>query len=117
MMPLPAIDWPLNAKCVYWADTGETDDFGKAIAAAPIEIDCRWDDEQTDFVNLNGEAVKSKAMLIVDRFINSGFVSNRRLSDLVAPVNDPLKNQGWEVQGYRITTNFDGDEALYEVFI
>lgn len=53
-------------RCVYWGPGGE-DDQGKRIYAAPIELECRWEDKEEEFLDWQGNLQMSRALVYVDR--------------------------------------------------
>jgi hypothetical protein len=56
----------LRQKAVFWASPS-TDGFGKVTFAAPIEIDCRWDDRAELFIDINGKERPSSSVVFTDR--------------------------------------------------
>ena len=53
-------------KAVWWESTG-ADGMGSYSFNSPVEIDCRWDDIQTEYTDVNGDVRVSKARVISDR--------------------------------------------------
>lgn len=114
-MALPAITWPCVQKATYWPKTG-VDRFGQSQWGTAIEISCRWDEEIQEIINPQGKTLVSKAVVIVDRSIQSGALAKSKLAD-VPDTSNPFKSSGWEVLGYRETPDLLGAECLYEVFL
>ena len=57
---------------VYWAQAAARDDDGQLTFAAPVEIDCRWDDEAQEFIDSEGRKVVSRSIVYVDRVMIVG---------------------------------------------
>lgn len=53
-------------KAVYWAPVA-ADKYGKKSYEEPIEIDCRWEDCQEMYLDVNGNSAMSRARVYVDR--------------------------------------------------
>jgi hypothetical protein len=56
----------LKQRAVYWAPAG-TDAAGATAFADPIEILCRWTDENVLFIDRQGRQAVSRATVMVDR--------------------------------------------------
>ena len=107
----------MKQKAVYWAPL-TLDDFGKPTWRTPVEIDCRWTDQQEEFINPNGERQLSRAKLIVDRDLEvKGVVWQGRLVD-VSDLDDPKNNDNaWEIMAFRKTADFKGRKYLRQVYL
>lgn len=55
----------LNQKATLWTTT--VDGFGTPTFAAPIIIDCRWEDRTDRFLGRNGEERVSRSHVFVNR--------------------------------------------------
>lgn len=60
-------------KAVWWRRLGR-DKFMNWSYAAPVEIDCRWDDITTEFVDPQGDTKISRSVVYVDRDMTPGDV-------------------------------------------
>lgn len=107
----------MKQKAVYWPPS-ELDDFGKPTWGTAVEIDCRWEDVQEQFINSNGETALSRAKLIVDRDLeNKGVLWLGELDDVV-DINDPKDNpNAWEILRFMKTPDFKGRRYLREVLL
>jgi len=73
-------------KAVYWAQSSGADDYGQIQYAAPVEIDCRWEDSQQEFIGKDGSKRLSRAVVYVDRDMKPG--DKLKLSTLAALTQD-----------------------------
>ena len=111
-----------NQKAVYWSlGTGSVkyDDFGQPInTSIPIEIACRWDGSQTEFIDTEGTKRLSQGVVYVDRKVDiGGHLFEGTLSDLIHP-SDPNKNPGaFEIKQFTTTPNFKATETLLTAFV
>ena len=62
----------LKQKATYWAAGATSTSTGKKKVAAAVEIDCRWEDGQSDALNGSGEAIRLDATVVVDRDVAVG---------------------------------------------
>jgi len=117
MTDLPAITWPLNAKCVWFPLTGTNPD-GTDTYANPVEINCRWDEVTEEMIASNGTKFLSKSKVMVDRRIQEGVLLSCLLIDIINMLN-PYANtvQAWKIQKFAIHPDVPGEEALYEVYL
>jgi len=69
-------------KCVYWG-TPVSDGKGGFTFAAPVELDCRWEDKLELKEDYNGNKISSQASVLVNQDIDRrGFLMNITLADL-----------------------------------
>jgi hypothetical protein len=114
----------LQENAVYWAPAG-SDDMGRPAYAAPVVIDCRWEDTNDEFVDKEGRVQVSKAMVYVDRGLelhgvlkylgrkasNPGLAG---LTDQTQPFNNP---NAWEVRGVNNLPNRRAKKFLRWVYL
>lgn len=115
MRELPAIQWPLISKCVWWP-IASYNAYNEPVFASPITIRCRWDDDNQEALQKTGETFISRAIVMTDRKIEEGVLSHIRMSE-VDSTKTPFQNKGWLIRANRVTPDPDGQEALYEVFL
>ena len=79
-------------KAVYWS-APVPDGYSGFTWTAPIELSCRWDDEQKIFIDMAGEEVLSESIVYPDRELDlDGFLWEGTLLALntaYADVSDP----------------------------
>lgn len=51
-------------KCVYWAPAGTSKD-GRRTFAAPVQLDCRWEETAELFIKADGTEATSRAVAYV----------------------------------------------------
>jgi hypothetical protein len=90
----------LKQTAVYWAPAG-TGQTGETIYAEPIEIRCRWEDLQEQFIDGAGTTRVSKAKVYVDRDVgHGGYLFEGTFGDLTSH-SDPHANDGaYEIMAY-----------------
>ena len=101
---------------VWWESSG-IDEFGKPSYAAPVEIECRWDDAVEEFVGSNGDREISRSKLIVDRDLK--VKDKLKLGALsIAIEGNPDDNEdAWEIRLFKKTPDFKGRKYLREVYL
>ena len=106
----------MKQKAVYWAPL-EPDAYGKPTYDDPIEIDCRWEDVQEEFVNPEGDREVSRSKLIVDRDLE--LKGMMKLGELDSNTEDDPKQEddAWEIRLFMKTPNFKGTKFLREVYL
>ena len=95
--------------CVYWAfkntESGGIayDNYGQPQWTDPVEIECRWEDVNKEFMDAVGTRQLSNAIVYVDRAMKPGEVLFKGLlADLsVAEKAAPKSAEGaWEIKQY-----------------
>lgn len=58
---------------VWWGQMGQSPDgTGQPVLAAPVEISCRWEDSQKEYIKKDGTNTVSNAVVYVDRDMEVG---------------------------------------------
>jgi hypothetical protein len=104
-------------RAVWWEKTGETGS-GQPIYAQPVEVKCRWDDVQVEFIDLAGNNTVSNSRVAVDRRMKPGDVLwEGKLEDLVSQT-DPLSNENAApIRGFNRVPNFKATETYMEALL
>lgn len=96
-------------KCVYWAPTATTDDFGQRSFENPVELDCYWRDVAIEFIDSKGQKTISQSKVRLEVDVAPGGVL---LLGLLADVGDltrPHKNPGAnEIKQFLKAPSVDG---------
>lgn len=85
---------------VYWAlgsaDSGgkDFDEFGQPIYTDPVEIKCRWEDVNEEYIDAKGTKRLTKSKVYVDRDVDVGGVLMLGLLTDVDPAKRPDENVG-----------------------
>jgi len=108
-------------KAVYWA-TPVPDGHAGFTWTAPVEISCRWDDEQKIFVDPSGEEKLSTAIIYPDRVLTlEGYLWEGTLVDLEednAVTTDPRNIDGArQIKQLAKTPNLRNTETLYTAYV
>jgi hypothetical protein len=101
-------------KAVYWERTGH-DEAGQPTYAAPVEINCRWEDTSVEFMDKEQRRVLSNAKVYVDRVMPLGSALWRGLLADVHPASasDPFLNEfAYEVRMFKRLPNIRATEEL-----
>ena len=64
-----AVYWPLASSDSGGADY---DDYGQPIVSDPVEVECRWEAVNEEFVDKNGTRQLSKAKVYTDQDVDVG---------------------------------------------
>lgn len=101
-------------KAVYWKRL-QPDRHGNFDYDHPVEIDCRWVDQQGTFRNSDGEEMNARSRVFVDRQMAVG--DKLMLGEMESDVPiDPTGVPGAsEIVLTKTTPNFNNTEMLYEV--
>jgi hypothetical protein len=54
----------LRQRCVYWPPLG-SDQFGEQRLGRPVELKCRWDDNNEEFISVDGTRLVGKGRVMV----------------------------------------------------
>jgi hypothetical protein len=104
-------------KAIYWQRDVAPNRFGQFTFAAPIEIDCRWDDVIEEFLDPRGETQSSRALVYVDRVMLVGDRLKRGEMDSETP-DDPLTIQdAFAIRRFDQNPNFRNTENLLTAFL
>jgi len=102
---------------VWWQRSATPDRFGKFSFAAPVEVDCRWDDTIEEFVDAKGETRAGRATVYVDRIMAPGDRLQRGAIDSDTP-DDPLTvTTAYEIRRFDQNPNFKATETLLTAFL
>lgn len=109
---------------VYWApgseETGgkDYDDYGRPLYADPVEISCRWEDVNEEFVTPDGTRDSSRCIVYTDRVVAlRGVLMLGTLND-VADLDDPKKNDdAWEIRRFDKLPNLRNTETLLKAYL
>ena len=107
----------VKGTCVYFSRTSN-DGFGGSTFADGVEIDCRWEDVQTLFVNELGVEIMSKSTVYVPQdMIPGDYLYNGELSE-ITPSDNPQEIDGAkEIGGFDKLPNFRYTEFLRTAFL
>lgn len=96
-----------KGRAVYWPpvldeDGGPvSDEFGMPTFEDPVQIKCRWEDYDVEFVENAGRQEESKARVYVDRDVQLKGVLWKGLIEDLVEAEDPFKNPGaWEIKKF-----------------
>ncbi len=107
----------MRQTAVYWAPL-PVNDFGRRTFATPVEIACRWEDVQEEFLNAEGGRELSRAKLMVDRDLLVGGMLRLGVLADVADVDAPQSTTGaWGIRQFGKMPNFKGTAFLREVYV
>lgn len=104
-------------RAVYWAQIAPND-YGEMAYGEPVEISCRWDEEQREFIRADNTKQLSRAVVYVDRDMKPGdflrFGTLEDIEDSSGSVDSVPRNyaQAWEVLGWERMPNLRATEFL-----
>ena len=103
----------LNQTLTYWPP-GQDDRYGKPLAGAPIQIDCRWEDRIDEVQSKTGQEVTSRSRIFIEGDVDlDGYVYLG-----VTAVPDPSKLDGaYEIQAKGHQPDLRGLRELTVIYI
>jgi len=114
----------LKQKAVYWPpgseETGgrDYDDYGKPVYAQPVEIDCRWEDVNEEFVQASGERVAAQCVVYTDRDVRiRGVLMLGTLPDVLDSLNPKANPNAWEIRRFDKIPNLRNTEILRKAYL
>lgn len=104
-------------KAVWWERNLVPDNYGQFGFAAPVEIDCRWDDVGMVQQDAKGEEITTQATVYPDRELKAG--DRLKKGDMESGVlDDPLQESDtFEVVRIDQIPNFRATETLYVAYM
>ena len=63
---------PRTQRALWWERSTTPDEYGRFSYAAPLEIECRWDEATKEFRDPQGQTVMSVAVCYPDRVLSIG---------------------------------------------
>lgn len=104
-------------KAVLWTRRA-ADVHGKPTYTDPVEISCRWDSTQIQYLAPDGTLQLSSAVVLVDRDVQIGDVLREGTLDTVGDTVHPKINPGAsEVKSFQKTPNFKATEFLRKAIL
>ena len=106
----------MKQKAVYWA-APVNDGYGGFAYDVPVEIDCRWEEKQEKFTDINGEDHLSQAVIYVNSdVIIGGQLSLMLLADLSSS-SMPEDNDGFEIKAFSKVPGLKADSFLRKIWL
>lgn len=101
---------------IWWARSTK-DRFGRYSFAAPVEVDCRWDDAAVEFLDPRGEKQTSRALVYPDCVMLPGDRLKRGALESDTP-EDPLSiADAFEIRQFDQNPNFKATETWYTAYL
>lgn len=114
---IPFVKKNLKQTAVYWPKESD-DEYGAPTWADPMEIKCRWENTDDEFINTQGTTEKAKAKIYADRDLTLGGVLLLGTLDQVTDYASPKDNDGaWEIKSVGRLPNLKGTKFLRTVYI
>lgn len=105
----------LQQTAVYWAPTAE-DRYGRPGFSSPVEIRCRWEDVNEEFVTAQGTNAISFAHVFVDRDLRNG--GALWLGSLASSDSTPSNNAGYQlIRRFDKLPSLDGSVFLRKAYL
>ena len=93
----------LRQHATHWAYQG-SNGYGGFQFAAPVLIDCRWEDTQVLFRTIDGREVVSRSIVYVADDLEIGdYLGEGDLTETTDPTT--ISSQAFQVRGYNRVTN------------
>jgi hypothetical protein len=97
---------------VWWSRNPTADEFGSISFAAPVQIKCRWEDQEGDIVSKQDEIVPSMTVVYVDRDMKIGDKLKLGLLDTGTPPDPKEDRLAYEIQGWQKIPDLRAKEFL-----
>jgi len=100
----------LNQTAVYWAP-GASDGEGGLSFTAGVEIDCRWEDKQIKYLDIQGETQVSQSVIWTDQDVSlKGYLFFGDLDDLnsAAEADPTEEDDAYEIKSFNKIPSVDG---------
>ena len=102
---------------VYWA-IASIDGHGQEVYASPVQIDCRWEDSNEEFLDANGDRQISNAVVYTDRDTTpKGVLMLGVLADITDAVNIKENSGAWEIRKFNKLPTLNAKEFLRTAFL
>lgn len=105
-----------NQNAIYWAPT-VADAYGRMALAAPVQITCRWEDNMELFINMEGQEVRSAAVVYPSQAVlTEGFLCQGLVADL--PSDDSPESAGaLKIQATQCSPGVRSSATLLKVWL
>lgn len=109
----------LRQTAVLWPQgSNAPDDYGVPKPGTAVQIKCRWEERQTNFVGKEGTTLVSEAVVYVDRDLAPGDVLMLGTLASITDASVPKNNAGAkEVRGWSKEPNLKATEWLRTAFL
>lgn len=106
----------LNSFAVYWPPLPE-DQYGQPRYDTPVEVACRWEDRQDQYVDARGQVQVSNAVVKVQTTLaTKGVLWHGRLADITG--SGPFDNvNAFAIDGIASVPTFNGTQADITIFL
>ena len=110
----------LKQTCVYWRKTG-SGGSGQPIYAPPVEVACRWEDQNAQVLTPDNRIITSKAYLMTEYLLSVGSLvwlgtlAGWRASPAY-PNRPTVLQGGYELYKTAHTPGIKGEPLLYEAW-
>lgn len=108
----------MKQQAVYWEPDGTTE-FGRRTFLTPVQIRCRWSDNQEDYVDKKGKIAKSSITVMVPIDVKrEGYLlllpKGSNLADVVTDLDAPPTNYtgSAEILGFDKVPNFKASKYV-----
>ena len=109
----------LNQVAVYWPKgTGSSlDSYGNPVYGIPVEIRCRWEDVQEDFIDSMDIRQVSRSKVYVEEDLDIGGVL--MLGEYDTSLDSVPKNNpnAWEIRAFNKIPNIRNTEIIRVAFL
>ncbi len=103
---IPFVRRAMRQDAVYWPPETTYDRFGNPDPREPVQIACRWEENNVEFVDLSGTTQMSKAQVYVDReVLMGGILMLGTMDDVVDYVNPIENNKAEEILMFKQMPN------------
>jgi hypothetical protein len=104
-------------KAIYWARSDSSNEFNQWGFVDPVQIKCRWEDRNDQFLNAQGTTIISKSIVYTDRVVREGDWLQLAVLQSGTP-SDPRSATGaLEVKAFASIPDIEAKEILYKAIL
>lgn len=103
----------MHQTATYWALTG-VDGYGQSEFAAPVSIECRWQDKAVLFRNPKGQEMTSSSIVYSSTDVGVKGYLKLGVDATASPI---AVSDAYEIQQKQLSPSLNNDLSLLKVFL
>ena len=104
-------------RAILWERAPGYDAEGRPAYLWPVEIACRWDDENREERDARGQLFVTRAVVYVDRVLKLGDVLKKGALDSTTPAIPDGIEGAYPIRAFRETPDFKARNFLYTALL
>ena len=111
---MPNYERNLRQICTFWQKTG-TDQYGKPTFAAPVVLNCRWEDINEKVIDKHGSEIVSKSRIFTAAQLSpEGYLAPGSYASEPNPLDIPVAE---EIRQHKIVPDLRNLKNLYTTWL